>query len=519
MLRRVRDVLVVGGGTAGCVLAARLSERSERRVTLLEAGPDYGPLDEGRWPADILDAGAIAETHDWGPAGEDGRSLGARVLGGSSACNACVVVRGSPDDYDEWTPGWSYESFAPYLDRAEAGLRTATANTGRPVPFHQAFVEAALAAGVADAAPFPANVVDGVRWNAAFAYLEPARGRPNLEILGDTLVDRVVFDGTRATGVLCADGRRFEARTVILAAGGVFLTGDPPQERHRTGGRGDPMLPVGERLLDHYGTSMAWAPTERLQTETAAHVQQHHLFQAHSVLKAASSACQPGSWDMHIIPWISPGETAGRFEVGAPLFHMKPLSAGRVSLRSDDPALPPVVERGYLSREEDLEVIVEAIELTRAIAAAAPLRGLLGKELRPGDLDPAEYVRQTARNYFHPAGTCAIGEVVDAEWPRARHRGTARRGRLGHADDPAGKHEPHDGGHRRARRGQVPLGDRASEGQGRFGHRFAADIDHSGRARNRGTSPRSAVASSGRRPAPGAPRTPRPRLAARPCQR
>ena len=413
MLRRVRDVLVVGGGTAGCVLAARLSERSERRVTLLEAGPDYGPLDEGRWPADILDAGAIAETHDWGPGGEDGRSLGARVLGGSSACNACVVVRGSPDDYDEWTPGWSYESFAPYLDRAEAGLRTATANTGRPVPFHQAFVEAALAAGVADAAPFPANVVDGVRWNAAFAYLEPARGRPNLEILGDTLVDRVVFDGTRATGVLCADGRRFEARTVILAAGAYFSPAI--LLRSGIGPEGDPMLPVGERLLDHYGTSMAWAPTERLQTETAAHVQQHHLFQAHSVLKAASSACQPGSWDMHIIPWISPGETAGRFEVGAPLFHMKPLSAGRVSLRSDDPALPPVVERGYLSREEDLEVIVEAIELTRAIAAAAPLRGLLGKELRPGTLDPAEYVRQTARNYFHPAGTCAIGEVVDAE--------------------------------------------------------------------------------------------------------
>lgn len=201
----VTDVIVVGGGTAGCVLAARLSENPERRVVLLEAGPDYGPLEAGRWPADILDAGAIAETHDWGPGGEDGRTLGGRVLGGSSAVNACIVVRGTPADYDEWGPEWSYERFRPYLDRAEVSLGTSPANTDTPAPFHLAFIDAARETGL-DVAAFAANVVDGRRWNAALAYLEPARGRPNLEIVGDALVDRVLFEGTRATGVICADG-------------------------------------------------------------------------------------------------------------------------------------------------------------------------------------------------------------------------------------------------------------------------------------------------------------------------
>ena len=287
------DVVIVGGGTAGCVLAARLSEDPARRVCLLEAGPDYGPLGDGRWPDEIIDAGAIAETHDWGPGGEDARALGGRILGGSSAVNACVVVRGTPNDYDEWGADWSYERFAPYLDRAEATLRTAAANTSRPAPFHHAFIEAARAVG-ADVAPFPANVVDGARWNAAFAYLEPARGRPNLEIVGGALVDRVLLDGSRSTGVVCSDGRRFLGGTVILTAGAYFSPAI--LLRSGIGPDGELQLPVGERLLDHHGTSVVWEPTEQLQAETAAHVASHHLFQAHSVVKAAS--CGVCTWEL-----------------------------------------------------------------------------------------------------------------------------------------------------------------------------------------------------------------------------
>ena len=244
---------------------------------------------------------------------------------------------------------WSYERFAPYLDRAEATLHTASANTSRPAPFHRAFIEAAHSVD-ADAMPFPANVVDGVRWNAAIAYLEPARGRPNLEIVSRVLVDRVILDGTRATGVLCADGRRFHAGTVILTAGAYFSPAI--LMRSGIGPQGELPLPVGERLLDHYGTSVTWEPAEQLQAETAAHVASHHLFEAHSVVKAASSACAPESWDIHIVPWLYAAETPGRFQVTAPLFHMKPLSHGRVLLCSSDPAEAPLVARGY-PREED----------------------------------------------------------------------------------------------------------------------------------------------------------------------
>jgi choline dehydrogenase len=429
----VVDVVIVGGGTAGSVLAARLSEDPGRRVCLLEAGPDYGPLDAGRWPADILDAGALAQTHGWGTGGEDERTLGARILGGSSACNACMVVQGSPADYDEWGPAWSGERFAPFLGRARAELRTASANTDRPAPFHLAFIEAAQAAGfplLADpddpaqpvgVAPFPANVVDGSRWNAALAYLEPARERQNLVIVAETLVDRIAFDGTRATGVVSADGRRFDADMVILAAGAYFSPSilmrsgiGPDVELRRLGISVVEALPVGERLLDHYGTGVAWEPTSRLLAETAAHERQAHLFEAHSVVKAASSRCPHGSWDIHVLPWISPTGSPGHYQPSAAVFHMKPLSPGRVSLRSADPGDGPLVRRGFLSRDEDLSTILDAIEITRTIAAATPLTELLGAEVRPGGSEPSRYVRETVRNYFHPAGTCSIGEVVDA---------------------------------------------------------------------------------------------------------
>ena len=119
------DVVVVGGGTAGCVLAARLTEDERRTVCLLEAGPDYGALSDGHWPPEMLDASAMPFTHDWGTGGEDARSLGACVFGGSSAHNACMVVQGSPADYDEWGPEWEYSVLAPHLDRWPTWIRRA----------------------------------------------------------------------------------------------------------------------------------------------------------------------------------------------------------------------------------------------------------------------------------------------------------------------------------------------------------------------------------------------------------
>jgi choline dehydrogenase-like flavoprotein len=428
------DVAVLGGGTAGCVLAARLSEEPSRSVCLVEAGPDYGPRTDGRWPEDILDPRALAFSHDWGVRGEDRRSLGARIMGGCSSHNACMVMQGTPADYDEWGPEWNWTAFAPYLERAAQVLGTKASNTLDPGPFHQAFLEAALArghapldrAGVlgpgAGVGPFPANVEVGIRRNTAFSYLDEARGRPNLTIRARTLVNRVRLVGSKATGALLADGSVLEAKTTVVAAGAYFSpailmrSGIGPVAELRRHGIGPELdLPVGERLLDHCGTGLGFGGSTRLIEAMSEHEQAHGpLFEPHCILKAASSVCEEGTFDLHLMSWISPVATPDRYEPTMAAFLMKPRSMGRLRLDSSDPTALPAVERGFLTDEHDLVPLLEGIALGRELARTQPLAGLIGPELRPGGQQLEEYLRATVRNYFHPAGTCPIGTVVDA---------------------------------------------------------------------------------------------------------
>src|SRR5204863_1639845 len=137
------DVVVLGGGTAGCVLAARLSEEPSRTVCLVEAGPDYGPYDGGGWPADLLDARQLALSHSWETEREDRSQLRARIIGGCSAHNACVVLEGAPADYDEWGHGWSYLGLKPYLERAKRELRVRRLTEKELSPWHAAVATAA----------------------------------------------------------------------------------------------------------------------------------------------------------------------------------------------------------------------------------------------------------------------------------------------------------------------------------------------------------------------------------------
>ena len=172
-------------------------------------------------------------------------------------------------------------------------------------------------------------------------------------------------------------------------------------------------LPVGDRLLDHCGTDVAWEPSELLAAEIATHVGQHGLCGPYAVVKAESSRCPQSSWDLHLLSWVSVTDDPDRFRLSVLVFHMKPLSSGRVRLRSRNPEDLPVVERGFLSEEDDVRTLVEGIEIARAIGSEEPLGTLLAHELLPGASVPESYVRETVRNYFHPAGTCPLGEVVD----------------------------------------------------------------------------------------------------------
>ena len=241
------------------MLASRLSEQPERTVCLVEAGPDYGAYDSGRWPAEVLDARAAPYTHDWGFG--DGRSLlRARLIGGCSAHNACFVVWGAPADYDEWgalgNDGWSFAAIRPQLERAQGMIETREVEPEEIAPVQRAVIEAAGAAGIPlledlnrldvtdGIAPVPLNAVGGVRWNAAFAYLDPARERSNLTILDRALVDRLRLRGDQAReAIVRRDGEalELEADLFVLAAG-PYCSPGPVAQRRRPRGGAAPLL-------------------------------------------------------------------------------------------------------------------------------------------------------------------------------------------------------------------------------------------------------------------------------------
>lgn len=398
------DVLVLGGGGAGCALAARLSENPDRTVCLVEAGPDYGDRSEGRWPADILDPRWLAlESHLWERDDEEDRSQSrARVIGGCSAHNACVLLEGAPADY-EWGREWTYEAFAPFLRRAYETLRGRVLADEELTPWHRAFRDA----GGGDSIVHPVNIVDGVRWHTGFAYLDPARARENLTVLGDTLVDRLLVEDGRVTCAV-AGGRELAADTVVVSSGaygspGILL-------RSGIGPEGEVVqLPVGEGLVDHVGTGAAWEPTARLLDETAAHEAEHGLYMGQVTVARRSRSCPAGTRDLFVFPALDVGP-----EISGAAFAMKPHSRGSVRLNGPDPETPLRIDHGFLRDERDVETVVEAFEHLRELAEGDDVRPYRGAELRPGkSVGVEEHVRATARGFFHPVGTCAIGSVVD----------------------------------------------------------------------------------------------------------
>jgi choline dehydrogenase len=446
------DVVVVGGGSAGCVLAARLSEDPDRSVCLIEAGLDYGPYAEGRWPSDLLNAHDLAVSHDWGIEG-GWPFWRARVLGGCSAHNACLVVWGSPADYDEWAqagnPGWSHAGLDPYRRRCEQAIRTRPSRIEDLDPFNRAGLDGATELGLPlledfddpqvpeGAAAIKVNAVGAVRWNAAFAYLDPARGRPNLSIMADTLVDRLHLEGSRVTGVLVrADGQQVEvaADRVVVAAGAY---GSPAVLLRSGVGAAEELaaaaiearanLPgVGRNLVDHPALEVWWRPGAGLLEATDTHYAADPA-RAWSRIRARSQRCPVDRWDLHIAMFVDesdldePPFVSGERLPVTNVVALKPESRGRVRIRSADPEAVPVVEHGFLTDRggHDVSVLVDGVRLARRLAATKAVSGLCEGELAPGpDLEDGElqtYARRWVGGDWHPVGTCRMGPETDTD--------------------------------------------------------------------------------------------------------
>ncbi len=456
-LPRAAGTVVVGAGPAGAVLAARLAETGED-VLLLEAGPDYGPPDSGRWPERLLDPTLMpVEEHSWGyisacQHGTPDMSLQrARVIGGCSAHNGCAAVWGHRSDYDTWAvenPGWSAAEVEPLFREVDTRLRVHIPPREDLTPFHQAVLDAAADAGypfipdlssldpVFGFAIGSVNIdpATRVRWNAGFAYLDPIRGLPNLRIAGDTLVDRVTLDGTRVTGldvVAPAGPAHIATDRVILAAGAygspliLLRSGIGAADELRPAGI-DPVhdLPgVGRNLQDHPAIGVHHEARPETIAALEAFIAAGGLPREEGTIGLARSSRCEGPYDLHLYPIASHpfGGKGWRFHISGAV--MAPRSRGSIRLNPDaprDPEAAPVIDTNYLSDpgDYDLEALTDAFALCRELGAQPSLAALLQEELKPG---PAVHSREDLRRWtlahathdYHPAGTCRMGPASD----------------------------------------------------------------------------------------------------------
>jgi choline dehydrogenase len=445
------DVIIVGAGSAGCVMAARLSENPHRSVLLLDAGPDYGN-DLDRWPADLVSGNTLVTSHDWGYRGESVGSADrlvifrGKVIGGSSATNNVVALRGKRSDYNAWAqagnPGWSFEDVLPFFRRLEHDLdiRDQWHGTEGPIPIgrhpydqiipvQRAFLESAQKVGhswIEDHnAPdsvgvgrLPENVLEGVRQSTAFTYLSATRKRPNLIIRPNVLVDRIELEKGQAKSVLLANsGERISADQVVLSAGvygspAILLrSGIGPSNALRT--LGIPVncdLPaVGLNLQDH---PLLWS---QYRTQATPQSSGQPIRQTMLTLKSAPEQLGP---DLQIFP-SGPLETENGVFLNLLVGLMQPCSSGRLTIVNPDPTVPPSIVTGILHHPNDLLKLHAGLLHVRKIVGTGPLADLLEDEEWPGthvqnidDLaaaisEPSATLRFSS--YQHGVGTCRMG--------------------------------------------------------------------------------------------------------------
>jgi choline dehydrogenase len=467
------DYVIVGAGSAGCVLASRLSEDPDVQVLLLEAGPPDSNQNI-HVPLGYLKLGATEVDWDYHSAPEqecNGRRITlprGKVLGGSSSVNAMVYIRGNRLDYDEWdVPGWSSEELMPYFLKAEDNERGASRwhGAGGPLAVSEershnlishAFVDAGAQAGLARNEDFNGDAQDGVgmyqvtqrggmRASAAVAYLHPAMERPNLTVMPYMLVQRVLFEGTRAVGVQASQlgqVQELRAEREVILCGGAYnspqllmLSGVGPAE-HLMMREIEVLLDqpaVGENLSDHPAAQLVWTTPEPqsllLALEPAALEQYEatqsgpfasNLAEAGGFARVGADAPAPDI-QFHVAPvqivdeglrdpeahgvWVSPCLLTER-------------SRGSVRLASNDPTAKPIVHNAFYTAGDDMQRMIAGLRLTLDICAQAAMKPYCAEPFNTpvGDDDEAlrAHIERTTFAIYHPVGTCRMGEDADA---------------------------------------------------------------------------------------------------------
>ena len=448
------DLIVIGAGAAGVVTAARASEDPSRSVLLLEAGPYYPTTEQT--PADLLNGNDNSYfAHDWGYEAETNSAArlihlpAGRVVGGSSAVNTAIALRGTPEDYDEWAAlgndEWSWEKVLPYFRRLEHDLDRDDDFHGRNgplpirryredelVPVQLAFLKAMRALGYPETPDnndpestglgyHAMNKQGSQRMSVAICYLEPVRHRLNLTVRGDCLTRRIITDGDRATGVEVESGgatQIVEGERIVIAAGAigspVILMRSGIGPAAHLGELGIDVvrdLPgVGENLDDHPMLGAVFTAKEGLLNAKDPVVQVTYRY---------TSAGGGERNDMQLMPMSQLPTRSGNllYAIGAVVYRQK--SIGRLTLTSADPHTQPRIEQRFLDDEDDVRRLVEGVRMALEVGSHEEFAHIAdGIKAPPADVVPddeelAQWCKMVASSGFHPSCTAKMAPADD----------------------------------------------------------------------------------------------------------